>query len=87
MIREEIETKVNEVFEESFEIERSRLAPTARIFDDLGLDSLDTVDLVVALQRKFGVRIGQDERIRQIRTLNDIYDFVTALKGQGPAQP
>jgi len=85
MIREEIVRMTNDVFEESFEIELSRLVPEAHIFDHLGLDSLDTVDLIVALQRKFSVRIRQDERIREIRTLNDIYDFITALKVAGNA--
>lgn len=83
MNREEIVEMTNDVFEESFEIERSRLVPEAHIFDQLGLDSLDTVDLIVALQRKFGVQIRQDERIHEIRTLSDVYDFIVALKGEG----
>ena len=82
MRQEEIVEMTSDVFEESFEIERDRLVPDARIFDDLGLDSLDTVDLIVALQKKFGVRIRQDERIREIRTLSDIHDFIAALKAE-----
>ena len=71
---------VNEVFEESFEIEKEKLQPHMHVFKDLGLDSLDIVDLVVALQKKFGVRIRDDERIRTIQTLGDIYQFITTLK-------
>ena len=85
MEQSEIVEMTNDVFEESFEIERDRLVPDAHVFNDLGLDSLDTVDLIVALQQKFGVRIRQDERIREIRTLKDIYDFVGALKAEGDA--
>jgi acyl carrier protein len=85
MNREEIVEMTNDVFEESFEIERSRLVPESHIFDQLGLDSLDTVDLIVALQRKFGVQIRQDERIHKIRTLNDIYDFIAEMKREGAA--
>ncbi len=70
----------NQVFEESFEIEPDRLKPEMNIFEDLGLDSLDIVDLVVALQQKFGVNIRDDERVRQIRTLGDIYQFIDSLK-------
>ena len=70
----------NQVFEESFEIEQDRLKPEMNIFEDLGLDSLDIVDLVVALQQKFGVNIRDDERVRQIRTLGDIYQFIDSLK-------
>ena len=71
---------VNEVFVESFEIEPKDLLPEKNIFVDLGLDSLDVVDLVVALQKKFDVQIRDDERIREIRTLEDLYKFVMALK-------
>ena len=80
MTDEEIISITNEVFEESFEIEKSRLTPDANVFNDLGLDSLDTVDLVVGLQKRFGVTIRNDERVRSIRTLQDIYDFIKIIK-------
>jgi acyl carrier protein len=75
----EIIQRTNEVFVDSFELDPAQLRPGANIFNDLGLDSLDTVDLVVALQKKFGVRIRDDERVRQIRTLQDIYGFIQAI--------
>lgn len=77
---QEIITLTNQVFEESFEIEKEKLQPQMNIFEDLGLDSLDVVDLVVALQKKFGVKIRDDERVRSIRTLGDIYQFIHNLK-------
>lgn len=83
MADEDIVRMVNEVFEESFEIARDQLQPEKHIFNDLGLDSLDVVDLVVALQKKFGVKIRNDERVRSIRTLGDIYGFIKALKDEG----
>ena len=85
MKEREIIGAVNEIFEEYFEIERERLLPEAHIFEDLELDSLDVVDLVVAMQEKFGVRIRDDERIRSIRTLRDVYEFVLALRSEGTA--
>ncbi len=85
MAEEDIVRMVNEVFEESFEIARDRLQPGKHIFNDLGLDSLDVVDLVVALQKKFGVKIRNDERVRSIRTLGDIHRFIKALKDEGAA--
>jgi len=39
----------------------------------LGLDSLDIVDLIVALQKQFKIQIREDERVRTIRTLEDVY--------------
>ncbi len=80
MTEQEIIDKTNRVFEESFEIERERLVPDAQIFSDLGLDSLDIVDLIVALQNSFGVKIRNEEKVREIRTLRDIYQFIYAIK-------
>jgi len=82
MTEKEIIEITNKVFEESFEIEKEKLQPQAHIIDDLGLDSLDIVDLVVALQKGFGVNIRNEERVRNIRTLQDIYQFIQAIKDE-----
>ena len=79
MQKEKIVELVNEVFQEDFEMEPLQLVPEAHLFTELGLDSLDVVDLVVALQKKFDVAIRDDERIRDIRTLNDLYGFIEAI--------
>ncbi|RJR16578.1 MAG: acyl carrier protein [Nitrospiraceae bacterium] len=83
MNEQEIIDITNRVFEESFEIEKERLKPEAHIFTDLGLDSLDIVDLVAALQKSFGVNIRSEEKVRNIRTLQDIYNFISAIKKEG----
>lgn len=80
MIEDEVRRMTNEVFEESFEIQRDQLKPEAHVFEDLGLDSLDTVDLVVALQKKFGVSMRDDARIREVRTLGDIYGLILTIQ-------
>jgi len=80
---DQVKKGVDEVFEEAFEISPDRLKPESKIFEDLGLDSLDIVDLIVALQKKFKVQIREDERVRKIRTLDDIYQFIIALKNAG----
>jgi len=80
MTREEIVAITHAVFVEAFEIEPERLVPEATIFQDLGLDSLDAVDLVVAIQKKFAVQIRDDERVRSIRTLADVYDFIETIQ-------
>ena len=69
---------VNEVFQDSFEIEPERLRPESEIFRDLGLDSLDMVDLVVALQKRFGVQLHSNREVRQVRSLGDLYAFIRA---------
>ncbi|TRZ93717.1 acyl carrier protein [bacterium] len=83
MAEQDIIRMTNEVFTESFEIPGDKLTPEANIFSDLGLDSLDIVDLVVALQKKFKVTIRDDERVRTIRTLGDIYNFIQLIKTEG----
>lgn len=80
MTREQIIVVTNKVFEELFEVPPEKLVPQAKIFDELGLDSLDTVDLVVALQKRFKVQIREDERVRAIRTLNEVYEFILTLE-------
>lgn len=76
----ELIQSVNEVFIDSFEIAPEQLKPEAHIFADLGLDSLDVVDLVAAIQKKFSVSVRDDERIRGIRTMQDLYTYLIALK-------
>jgi acyl carrier protein len=85
MTEADVVRMTNEVFRDSFEIPEEKLQPAMNLFTDLGLDSLDTVDLVVALQKKFGVRIRDDERVRQIRTLGDVHRFILSVKPEaGP---
>ena len=62
---------------EEFEADEELLTPEARLREDLGLDSLDGVDLVIALEAAFGFRIGEEE-IRGIKTLGDVHDRIRA---------
>ncbi len=71
--------RVRNVLEEEFELKRPDLAPEANLYEGLGLDSLDSVDLAVALEREFGLKIVRavdEEKIRAIRTIADVCDFV-----------
>lgn len=82
MTEQEIIEITNKVFEKDFEIEKEALLLEAHIFEDLGLDSLDMVDLVVALQQSFGIKIRNEEKIRSIRTLQDVYQFIQSEKSR-----
>ena len=68
---------VNRVMMEEFEAPPEKLRPEARLRDDLGMDSLDGVDLVVALEVAFGFRIPE-QQARGIFTLGDVYERVRA---------
>ncbi len=79
MEEQEIINKVKKIFIEEFEINEDELSDDALIYEDLGLDSLDSVDLVVALETEFKINVVRqtDEvKIRAIRTLKDIHAFV-----------
>ena len=82
LTEEQVIEKVNEIFCETFEIAPARLVPEVRVFEDLGLDSLDAVDLVAALQTALGVRLRDSERVRTVRTLADVYALVLAVKNE-----
>jgi len=61
---------------EEFELDREDMTPEANIYEDLGLDSLDTVDMVIVLEGAFHFKIREEESVRSIRTLGDIHRFV-----------
>jgi len=75
MTFEDIVFQVKEILVEGFEIEPSLLKPEARLYDDVGLDSLDGVDLVVAIEKKFNCRI-KEEQARAMKTVQDVYEYV-----------
>ncbi len=77
--REEIIKQTNEALKKEFEFTDEQLIPTAQLRDDLGLDSLDAVDMVVVLEQKFGVTLRQGYDLRTIVTLSDLYDFIEKL--------
>jgi acyl carrier protein len=70
--KDEVIALLNRILEEDFEIDAALLKPEASLRDDLDLDSLDGVDLIVAIEKQFHFRVDEEEA-RSIRTLNDIY--------------
>lgn len=83
--REEIIQKTNEALAREFELSPQQLVPTATFQTDLGLDSLDAVDMVVVLEQAFGMTLRQGYDLRAIVTLNDLYDFIEKLARQHQA--
>jgi len=79
----EIFEKVKTVFVEEFEIEENLITKESLIFAELGLDSLDSVDLIVALEKTFNFKIDRANDgtiISQIRSIQDIINFVESKK-------
>ena len=77
--KEEIIQKTNEALKKEFELTDAQLVPTARLKDDLGLDSLDAVDMIVVLEQQFSVVLRQGYDMRSMVTLNDLYNFIEHL--------
>ena len=75
MNSESIVAKLNEILVEGFEIDPDLLVPEARLAKDLELDSLDGVDLLVAVERAFSCRI-QEADARSMETLGDIHRHI-----------
>lgn len=73
--RDEIIGTVNDFLIEEIEIAPEMLKDDALLKDDLGIDSLDFVDIVVIVERNFGFKI-KPEDMANVRTLGQFYDFI-----------
>jgi acyl carrier protein len=75
MQRAEMIDTVNEFLSDEFEIEEGALVPEANLVDDLGIESLDFVDIVVTIEKEFGFKVKREE-ITGVRTLEDLYNYI-----------
>lgn len=75
MNKEVIVEKIDDFLIDEFEVEEEDITPEANLKETLGLDSLDFVDLVVAVESNFGVKlIGED--FTNVAILQDFYDLI-----------
>ena len=75
----DIEDAVKQIVIEHLGIEESKVTPEAKFIDDLGADSLDTVELVMAFEEKFNIEIP-DDAAETILTVKDAIDFIENKK-------
>lgn len=75
MTRQEIEEKVHEFLIDDLEIDEDKIAPEALLKDDLNIDSLDFVDIVVIVEKKFGFKIKPEE-MAGVKTLSQFCDYI-----------
>jgi acyl carrier protein len=71
----EITEKVKQIISEQLGVEEAEVTPSASFVDDLGADSLDTVELVMALEEQFDIEIP-DDAAEKIRTVQDAIDYI-----------
>ena len=75
MTKAEIKEIVINFLVEELEIEETKINDGALLKDDLGIDSLDFVDIVVIVERNFGFKINPEE-MADVRTLSHFYDYI-----------
>jgi acyl carrier protein len=75
----DLRARVNRVLAEEFELDPDDLREDANLYEDLGLDSLDAVDMVVALEKECGLKFTDEEALRSVRTMRDLYELVSRL--------
>ena len=73
--KKEIVEKVKQIISEQLGVDENEVTPSASFVDDLGADSLDQVELVMALEEHFGVEIP-DEDAEKLRTVQDAIGYI-----------
>lgn len=77
MTKEEVTKIINTFLIEEFELSPEQVVPGAQLKDDLGLESLDFVDIAVVIEKEFGFKVKGEEMVG-VRTINDLYDYIFA---------
>lgn len=80
MSEQEIFEKVKAVIADKLSVEPEKITLEARFIEDLGADSLDTVELIMGLEDEFGLEIS-DEEAEKIRTVKDAVAYIQAKLG------
>jgi acyl carrier protein len=74
---EALSARVNSIVTDQLGVDKSSLSPEANLLDDLGADSLDVVELVMALEEEFSIEVPDDD-VENIRTVGDIVQYIEA---------
>ena len=74
-----VEEKVKKIIIDQLGVDEAEVTPEAKFIDDLGADSLDTVELVMALEEEFGIEIP-DEDAEKITTVRDAISYIQEHK-------
>ena len=70
-----IEQRVKDIICEQLGVKPDQVVPSAKFIEDLGADSLDTVELVMALEEEFGIEVP-DEQAEKLQSVGDVIKYV-----------
>ena len=70
-----IEQRVKDIIVEQLGVKPEQVVPAAKFIEDLGADSLDTVELVMALEEEFGIEVP-DEQAEKLQSVGDVIKYV-----------
>ena len=76
---DDIKNKIKKIVADHLGIEEEKVTEEASFIDDLGADSLDTVELVMAFEEKFGIEIP-DDAAETIQTVQNAIDYIESKK-------
>ena len=85
MTQEEILTKIKDLVSKQLSIDEKEITPEASFIEDLGADSLDTVELIMALEEEFDIEIP-DEEAEKIKSVQNVIDYILAHPGAAAAK-
>ena len=74
-----VEEKVKQIIVEQLNVDEGEVTPTASFVDDLGADSLDIVELVMALEEAFSIEVP-DEEAEKLLTVKDVIEHIEKKK-------
>ena len=79
MEKQEIQDQLFRVLKEEFDIPDDQLSLDAQLYDDLGIDSIDAVDLIVQMKNIIGKRVPP-ENFKSVRTIGDVVEVIASLQ-------
>ncbi len=81
MAEKTIEEKVRDIIVEQLGVNAEQVTPSAKFIEDLGADSLDTVELVMAFEEEFGAEIP-DDQAEKLLTVGDVTSYIKEKQGE-----
>ena len=81
MAEKSVQDRVKEIIVEQLGVNPDQVTPEAKFIEDLGADSLDTVELVMALEEEFGIEVS-DEDAEKLQSVGDVIKYIEEIQSK-----